>query len=381
MRSPQASVLFLGLYVVLPVFPSPVNADGRSPAAASPPGAWAALGTALAGPSFSRVDDLAVLGNQLVAAGSFSLAGGQPAGNIAAWDGAAWSPLGSGLNFYVNAIAAHDGQLVAVGGFTEAGAVFVNHVAVWDGVGWSALGTGLNGNPTGVASFNGKIFAARTQAFPPFGVQQAYVEWWNPAVGTWFNAGTFSGDQSDFITIFGFDVVDAQLCVGGEYMYGMAAYSGTAWTNLGQSAAVVRAFEKFGSDLFTGGYDALVEKQTGPLVWTSLDPAWIETCGQTSDLHAHNGMLVAGGSFSSPGCMPHPQVNAWDGSSWSPLGTGMNGSVRALAEFDGRLIAGGYFTTADGNPAGLIAMWVATPVAVQHKTLGGVKALYSGKKP
>ena len=34
---------------------------------------------------------------------------------------------------------------------------------------------------------------------------------------------------------------------------------------------------------------------------------------------------------------------------WSPLGSGMNGTVYALTVYNGNLIAGGYFTTAGGT--------------------------------
>ena len=44
-------------------------------------------------------------GSVLIGAGEFNFAGGTPCNSIAAWTGAAWSPLGSGITGAVNARA------------------------------------------------------------------------------------------------------------------------------------------------------------------------------------------------------------------------------------------------------------------------------------
>lgn len=71
-------------------------------------------------------------------------------------------------------------------------------------------------------------------------------------------------------------------------------------------------------------------------------------------------LLVAGGDFSIVGTAAANRIAAWDGTSWQPLGSGMNGEVRALAVFNGELIAAGSFTTAGGVGANRIARWNGT---------------------
>ncbi|QTA84808.1 Immunoglobulin domain-containing protein [Desulfonema magnum] len=70
------------------------------------------------------------------------------------------------------------------------------------------------------------------------------------------------------------------------------------------------------------------------------------------------GNLYAGGYFSTAGGVSAKYIAKWDGSAWTPLGSGMNGCVRALAcDSGGNLYAGGYFTTAGGVSAKYIAKW------------------------
>jgi len=79
--------------------------------------------------------------------------------------------------------------------------------------------------------------------------------------------------------------------------------------------------------------------------------------------------LYAAGSFPRPGGGPAFNVARWDGTEWSPVGTGMESvglfhqppQVLALAVFDdgsgAALYAAGYFDTAGGVTANKIAKW------------------------
>ncbi len=75
-------------------------------------------------------------------------------------------------------------------------------------------------------------------------------------------------------------------------------------------------------------------------------------------LFTSNSLLIAGGDFTSLRWGNSVNyISQWNGSSWSPLGTGMNSNVYALTEYRGKVIAGGYFTTAGGITANHIAQW------------------------
>jgi hypothetical protein len=75
-------------------------------------------------------------------------------------------------------------------------------------------------------------------------------------------------------------------------------------------------------------------------------------------------VLVAGGTFGSAGGVTARSVATWDGSTWSPVGSGIDGTVMALETFDDgsgpRLFAGGSFTSVGGQSAGNLAKWNGT---------------------
>jgi hypothetical protein len=74
-------------------------------------------------------------------------------------------------------------------------------------------------------------------------------------------------------------------------------------------------------------------------------------------LAASGSDLYAGGYFTTADGSPANYIAKWDGTSWSALGSGMDGGVYALAVLGNDLYAGGGFTTADGSPATNIAKW------------------------
>ena len=85
---------------------------------------------------------LAVHNGDLIVGGSFVYAGGEPASNIARWDGNAWHAMGAGFNGTVRALCSFGGNLYAAGSFTLAEGILVHRIAVWDGTQWKALPDG-----------------------------------------------------------------------------------------------------------------------------------------------------------------------------------------------------------------------------------------------
>jgi len=130
---------------------------------------WVSLGAGLTtagGASLPIVYALAIYDGDLIAAGSFDLADGSAAANIARWDGTAWAPLGQGitrgnlLSASVRSLCTFEEKLVAAGFFGAAGAVSLRHIAAWDGAQWSALGPSLEGDLQCITVDRGELVAA-----------------------------------------------------------------------------------------------------------------------------------------------------------------------------------------------------------------------------
>ena len=94
--------------------------------------------------------------------------------------------------------------------------------------------------------------------------------------------------------------------------------------------------------------------------WTSMDGL----PGANDAVHAaavdDSGNLYIGGSFTAVAHIAANHVARWDGSGWSALGPGVDGTVTSLAVSGGDVYAGGSFTNAGGMTALRIARWNGT---------------------
>ncbi len=296
---------------------------------------------------------------QPVAGGDFFFAGSERVNLIARWDGAAWQPLGSGMNNTVFALTTWDPdgtgpmpeQVVAAGEFTNAGDVAVNRIAHWDGAAWQPFGSGMNSNsspyvlalttwdPDGSGPLTAQLVAGG--AFPTAGgVTVNNIARWDGAAWQPFGSGV-SGSVNAFAEWDpdGSGPLTAQLVAGGHFptaggvtVNSIARWDGAAW-------------QPFGSGM-NGRVLALT-------TWDADGPG------------PQPVQLAAAGYFTTAGGVMNNRIARWDGSAWRPFGSGMNSLVYALKAWDPdgsgplpeQLIAGGAFSTAGGLPAGYLATW------------------------
>jgi hypothetical protein len=132
--------------------------------------------------------DVAVLAlhqRDVIAAGRFDVVEGVAATNIARWNGAQWSALGTGLNGRVLALLAREGDLLAGGEFTAGGADALQHIARWNGASWQPLGEGLP-TPVQALAANGDVIYAATSN--PVDVYEWRNARWRSLAGAGFSA-------------------------------------------------------------------------------------------------------------------------------------------------------------------------------------------------
>ncbi len=113
-------------------------------------------------------------GRALYVGGRFQSAGGVEAQNIARWDSNRWSPLGEGVQIgpVINGVRALEvfddgsGPALYVGGqINSAGGFVVNNIAKWDGARWSDVGSGVTG-PDGATVWIGRLLAFERDGKP-----------------------------------------------------------------------------------------------------------------------------------------------------------------------------------------------------------------------
>jgi hypothetical protein len=218
------------------------------------------------------------------------------------------------------------------GFFSQSGATSLNGIARFDGAQWLPLGTGL----------------AAPGGFHP---------------------------EATCAAVLGTTLVIGGLfeSAGGIPAHGIASWDGAAWHAFTNDLFAFSSLAVHAGSLYAGGYFPTPgNPYVGIVRWNGQ--AWV-TAGQDyprGDVLAmttYRGQLVAGGAFTIACCgnppAPGDHIAVFDGVSWRPLGSGLDGPVFALTSFDPDasgplpefLIAGGNFTSAGGQPANNIAMW------------------------
>jgi len=292
-------------------------------------------------------------GPALYVGGQFNAAGDVPVNNIAKWDGESWSALGRGLtSMNGNTAQVHvlkviddgSGPALFVGGhFERAGEQLIKGVAKWNVGEWTALGDGLPGfvydiemfdAGTGPKLFAGGMFGGGDDRF--------HLASW---AGTEWARTVFDFPHSDDTRVRALHVHDdgsgLALFAAGHFdfigpveTHGVAKWNGTNWSAVGGGVAM-NNFHVV-NDLTT--FAANTEGST---------PA----------------ALVATGSFTQIGGISAANIAAWNGQTWTPLGSGLDGSGSAMrvltqkSSMEAGLYVGGTFNHAGGQPSKSIALW------------------------
>ncbi len=314
---------------------------------------WNGSSFALLGGQMNQsVDALAVIdaggGPRLYAGGTFTSAGGASANRIAMWSGSSWTPLGVGMSPFagssctVHALAVFDdgsGPALYAGGFFEsAGGVVVNNVAKWDGANWTALGSGVDelgparGSVSVLGVFDdgtGPALYAGGRFDLAGGVAASNIAKWDGSTWTPLGGG-LSGASAGLVRALAVhdDGSGPALFVGGGFATagGLAAsniakWNGSSWAPLGSGvSAWARAMTVFDDGvglpaLYVGG-DFLSAFDSGD----SYVAAW--RCPLTA-----SGTAYCTAGVTTNGCVP---AIAGSGSASSSAGAGFTISISSV---------------------------------------------------
>ncbi|MFN7963569.1 MAG: hypothetical protein U0002_20075, partial [Thermoanaerobaculia bacterium] len=245
-------------------------------------------------------------GPALYAGGDFTQVGGATAASrLARFDGAQWSPLGTGVSAPVYALLGWNGSLYAGGSFTQAGGAAAARIARFDGTGWSALGSGIAASALGATT---TVFAL-----------SLYDDGTGPAL---YAGGTFD-------------------LAGGATARGVARWNGSAWAPLGYGVGsssggggIVSALAVYRGELYAAGQfssagasgvDHAIARWNGRR-WLSAD-AGLEASGAavpgpqgvqalTVWDDGHGARLYAAGEITAASGLVVSHLVSFDGSRW-----------------------------------------------------------------
>jgi len=330
-------------------------------------GAWHDLAGGLHSPAAAgEVYAMLRVGTDLYVTGQFESAGGEPAANIARWDGTRWSPLGGGIQGTGLALTVMAGRLYVGGGFFQAGDVRVSNVAAWDLASetWSAIGS--------VPTYDGNVMALAPLLDRYLLIGGRFSKLWS---------GRFQASGQNSLVLFDTHAPpDPADPVAGYFRVPGVTFS---WM-----PGAVQALQVLGNDVWLGG----TFERAGVTSWT--DPpgegfaapnlaVWRDFASDTANWATPGGTdhqvtafttldgrsLVVGGWFDHAGPIAASGVVEHDPSTgaWTPYGSGIGWgarsgpTVRALAQSpaDGVWV-GGTFTVAGGVPSCNLALWRGT---------------------
>lgn len=295
--------------------------------------------------SLADISALAWYDGALYLGGRFTSIDGRKVNGLARWDGAGWREVGGGVegNFGAGQVMAllpaSDGRLYVGGAFSRAGGLPADGVAVWDGGAWSvpgggALATTRTSQVRTLAEFQGRLLVGGTLQGKHFKGARSLAAW--------------DGTQW---------VADPRLDIDGQVnalvVHAGGLYAGGRFEQAGRSERVAaRNLARWDGHAWQapdGGVDGEV---------TAL-------ASSGSDLYVAGAFLSAGGAqrVASPG------IARWDGSAWQGMGAGLAprlefaggmvvSNVNALAAGDSLLFVGGSFRLADGRPSSNIAAYL-----------------------
>jgi hypothetical protein len=323
---------------------------------------WQGL-TGATGPSGSVNAVTVDAAGNLYVGGSFAiLTGGSRVNGIAMLDGLGWQPVSSGFSSgaIVNALVSDPfGNVYAGGAFKTAGGIPATNIAVWNGSAWSALDLGLGGTASStvkalVRDPSGHLYAGGSFILPGTNLT-VYVAQWD---GTnWDPVGSGVGGE---VTALACDTF-GHLYAGGSFTTpgkNIAEWNGTAWSTLrtGLNGAVSALDCDQAGQVYAVGAFTSADSVSGTVAlamwngvkWESVGGGFTGVNAAKTMVFDQVGNLYLGGNLGG-------HVIKWDGTAWSPLGSGIGGTVNALGvDSFGNLYAGGSFATVGTTPSRFI---------------------------
>lgn len=336
---------------------------------------WSGLGSGFN----SHVVGISVGPDGVYAGGYFDKAGETFCNHVAFWDGSKWNAMGDGLNSYVTSFANTNNGIYAGGYFTAAGGFNgADKVALWKGSAWVPI----SGNDSNITLSSGisalaeskyGLIIGTTGNYPENDISAAYLL----KDGKLISLGSGINGSVKVIEVLGNDVYLGgyfSVVIGDSVVNNIVRWDGEFFHPVGnglneevRSIKITSSGDLYAGGLFTnagGDSDAdYFARLTSEAEWESmgkLTPTYsVYSTSSVSSIEEFNGKLFISGAFSvENGPLNASSIAEWDGSTWQPVGPGLDGYVFSMVPFGENLYAAGSFQRSfDGKLISYLAKW------------------------
>jgi hypothetical protein len=290
-------------------------------------------------------------------AGNFRHAGTLAVNYVARWNGTAWSALGTTPELYGATAVFVNGSQVYAGG--------LNGTALWDGAAWVTPPNNGVEQPRCYAAFNGEIYVGGGSQTNPCMRRRGAGDWYDAGGAPTYPVKAMCEYQGRLYAAGDFSEA------GNAAAFKIASWDGAAWracpANLPINSNVAKMTTLVDSVLMWGSRPGWYADGNWVLKWDGEFSQAFPTLPYLDSIvpAMWNGQYVIGG-FRHYANATGPAVFMWTGGQWQTLGTGMvfpndnSQGVQVLTNFNGDLVAGGNFVSADGVTLNRVARWNGT---------------------
>ncbi|MCB2156018.1 hypothetical protein KQI84_14160 [bacterium] len=349
---------------------------------------WSALDWGVANSSMGggEVNCMVDMGGSIYVGGGFSVAGSTYENgfmDVAQWNGTSWSKLGGGVGGYAHAMTEYQGNLVVTGLFYSAGRTDVGNIASWNPTlqTWSPIGdTGTFQDTLRAAKvIGGDLYVAGDSDFNGLTFKYWDGATWNPvnvqirgdrngdpliySIATNGNNRVYFGGSFRTDTLFHENLAGFGEVTGNTSVVLVGNYDDMWATGHANGLdGIVHAFEATsdgsvyaGGEFMNGSGQTLnrLARWTG----TSWEPVGGGVNNTVEALHASGTDLYVGGQFTQAGGVSCEHVARWDGNEWHPLGLGLSGTVLSIGSVGDTVFCGGSWLYAGNEEIHYIARW------------------------
>lgn len=317
-----------------------------------------------------------------------------PSSKVGGWNGSSWkAPIGGGPYTggvtEVKVLRTIGDYLYAGGRFASidpgTGSLFtVNGIARYDGFNWFALGDGRGVGLTcnDIIEHAGQIVACGDRVANAAAGTFYLVGRWDESTWTSMGAGlidnVYPGPVCHKLLMY-----DDQLIAIGHQIFqkseppqsilaAVIVHNGTSWDAVGGFSGINQGStftpgptcgavwdDKLivgaGGNISVGG--SSIGQRVAAWNRTSWSALGSGINGAVSAMHVHQGKLYVAGAFTQAGGVTANRIAVYEGSNWQPVGSGFNNTVNCLASYKGKLVAAGNFTASGATLINKLAFW------------------------